>query len=432
MRCLVFLALCAACARASVKKAYDPCRCHDYVKFDNGAIWDRVNCCVPWIPRPAVEDLVKVDGIVYRRVNASYEQYSAFVVKQVEFPGEDSVLYNPDNQYTNLSCLAFSCRSASVYRNGSNHTCGGGLYPNGDCVEYDDPRDWFAPLCHNSTASKCVIWLPIDEITGGGWLTMLLVVVPVGGVFLLVALVYSAWGSICRSDDQDSGECIDLAMTLTWWVFMFVLTLVSVIALCRFNEWLASTQVDMDFVTYQTCIKECSQVADRSIDIAAVNQCDDRGVSCGGSMSTGSVVSCRSCQSHRSDWLNMVVFCQFLWAIIIYQWAAFFLYVLAIKARATWNSAIVWALLLPPLGVFIACALLTSTMALCGVHGLSAYFVPQGLASVHDIGLCWTICMCVWWAVFTLGKCIAVGRKALERRETRAVHASSVVCFCRQ
>ena len=426
MRCLLLL-VALRCACAATKKAYNACRCNDYEKFDNGTIWDRVNCCEPWVPRVVSDDLVKVDGVVYRRVNSSYEQYSAFVAKQVEFPGEDSVLYNADNQYTNLSCSAFSCRSVSVFRGGFDHVCGGGLYPNGDCVEYDAPRDWYAPLCHNSTAIKCVIWVPTRELTGGDWMKGLLVVVSVVGVLVLfVLLCVTIWSG----NDANSAGCVDLVMMITWWLFSFILSEITVIALCRLNEWLLLTEVDMDYITYQTCIRECSQFADTSINVARVNQCEDRGVSCGGALSAGAAVSCRSCQSHRSDWVNLVVFAWFLKALAIYHWGVFFMYTLAIRNRATWNGAVVWATLLPPLGVFIACAVLTSEMALYGVHGLSAYFMPLGLSSVYDIGLSWTICMCVWWAIFTLGKCIALGQKQVERRNVGAAAGNFVFCFC--
>jgi hypothetical protein len=72
---------------------------------------------------------------------------------------------------------------------------------------------------------------------------------------------------------------------------------------------------------------------------------------------------------------------------------------------------------------------LTSRMSLLGVNGLSAYFMPQGVSSVYGIGLGWTLCMCVWWAVFVLGKCIEMGKRHVERRD-EAVGAASVV-FCR-
>ena len=182
----------------------------------------------------------------------------------------------------------------------------------------------------------------------------------------------------------------------------------------------------MDYITYQTCIQECSQYADKSVDIARVNQCEDRGVSCGGALSEGAVVSCRSCQSHRTDWYDLVIFGGFLKGLAIYHWVVFFLYTIAIKTSRTWNMEVIWATLLPPLGAFIACAILTSKMALCGVHGLSAYFMLSGVSCIYDIGLGWTLCMGVWWAVFCLGKCVSSGQKACMKATLKLRQA---LCF---
>jgi hypothetical protein len=245
------------------------------------------------------------------------------------------------------------------------------------------------------------------------------VVLSVVGVLMLLGFGLS-------SRNSNAGR-VDYVVMTTWWVYAFIMSEITVIALCRLDGWLRWTEVDMDYITYQTCIRECSQYADRSVDIARVNQCEDRGVSCGGALSEGAVVSCRSCQSHRTDWYDLVIFGGFLKGLAIYHWVVFFLYTIAIKTSRTWHRGVIWATLLPPLGAFIACAILTSRMALCGVYGLSAYFTTLGVPSIYDIGLGWTLCMGIWWAVFCLGKCVSSGQKECEGH---AETAASLVFRC--
>jgi hypothetical protein len=83
--------------------------------------------------------------------------------------------------------------------------------------------------------------------------------------------------------------------------------------------------------------------------------------------------------------------------------------------------------MLPVLGIFNACAALTSMVGLCGVRRLSVYSLPFGRASVYDLGLAWTICSGVWWFIFTIAKAVSADNRRCARTPLTARYQPRVL-----
>ena len=391
---LLFLPL----ALASTVTYRDPCKCSDLSKYEAPYIWDRTNCCTPWTIRAATEEFATVDRVVYQRVagTVTYARYSDIAaMPQVDFPGSDAVLHDPNNTYTNLTCRDFACALVTVYRHGAN-SCP----VDDECLALEEAPDVQAPLCHNSSADKCVIWVPQPALTGAPWLVPLVVVLSVGGVF---ACVYQLCG-----ETLDGGHVV-------LWVYVFVLSEVAVPVVCFFDEWLARLEVDLDYVTYQTCVRECAMEADDYQKLAQLNQCADRGVSCDGIPTSDRLLPCTGCQAHARDWEFLLRYVTFVKSMLLAHW-------LVIIYLAKFHRACC-PVFLACLGMSIAWIVLVSVrLRWCGTYGLTALSSPYKAHSLWDLGMAWAVCGIVW----SMGFGLRTAKKQAEREGNDHPHAQLV------
>ena len=361
----------------------DPCKCGQNSLFENASIWDRKDCCSAWTLRPVTQEFETVAMVVYQRIadTAQFQRYSDAILQQVDFPGEDAVLNDENNQYTNYTCRGFACRRVVI-----NGTPG--------------PGDDQLPLCHNSTAPVCVVWVPIPPLTGGPWLVALVGLISVLGILDCFYTLLAA----CAVDSHD------LLAVLILWVYVFALSQITIPVVCRFDEWLAHTQVDRGYLTYQTCIRDCALESDKYQMLAELNQCADRGVSCDGIPANERLGPCRGCRAHTGDWNLAVMYVGFVKCAILAHWAA--LVGFTVSRR---TASMCGMLCAANLIVCVAWLTLTLTwMSWCGVYGLGEYSSPFGSHTLWATGMSWSVCGIVWSVLFGLSHVMAEGRREME------------------
>ena len=418
-----FLATC----HASTQKPYNPCYCRSLAKYDNGVIYDRVDCCANWTAREPVEPVVQVAGVVYRldRNQTRYELFSTILANQVDFPGEESVLYDPGNTYTNYTCRDFSCRRAVVHRNVSNATfqrCSS-LYDDGTCVDYSARFSPFLdpPLCHNSSSAlllKCAIWVPIPDPAPDAWLTGTIVIMSVLAALTLLAMI----SAVCL----DRASCLELYLLSFLLVYLLTLSLLTTTAVWRFERWMRLTEVDMGYATYHTCLIECAAKANTDLSLAQANQCDDLGLSCSGAPSAGDSISCRGCKDHSVDWLYIIAYNEFIQTAIIMKWVIMTLYAVGMLCGKTRNHGALFCVMLPYMVFVIMSGVLNGRVTIYGAHGMTQHSSPTGTPLIADLGMAWTICMSVWLFIFILGKAADIG----DVLEARHPNQGAELVFC--
>ena len=112
------------------------------------------------------------------------------------------------------------------------------------------------------------------------------------------------------------------------WLWLLPLSEVTIVAVMRFEEWIAGLRVDRAYVTYQTCLTQCGYAAETNERLAAANQCDDVSSSCTGAASEGRYRMCRSCLSVSDDWVNLVAYALMAKMSVAVAWVALAAYVI--------------------------------------------------------------------------------------------------------
>ena len=372
----------AGVAWASTKPHRNPCRCMTVAKVENGLVWDRGDCCSPWVKRNTTVSPLKVGGRVYKLVNGSlYKPYSETSgVRMVSFPGLEMVMYAPDNEYTNWTCAGWWCRPLLVVRNASSDVRCEAAFDNGDCVV--GAAQGVLPLCHNSTASPCVVWAPQPDITGGPWVVVLAVMIAA------VSSVVVVWSVM--SDD--------VCITVFLWLWLLPLSEVTIVAVMRFEEWIVGLQVDAAYVTYQTCMMQCGYAAEGNELLAATNQCDDVNTPCAGAPSSGRLSMCRSCSGASDDWMHLVEYAVMAKLSVAVAWGTLAWYVM-VRGR---SGRAFCVLFLPMLMMAVTWPVMLSRV---NVDLLAAYSSPlEGQQSLVDVGWAWFALSIVWCFMCGLGK----------------------------
>ena len=414
MRVLVLLLAVVCPALGSTKKPATGCNFWGREKVENGSLWLRPSGCSwdPWARSNATVAQILVNGRVYQRVNGAYVPYAESYFQTVEYPGEMAVLYDPNNLYTNWTCAGWNCRPVSVFRNGSGYRCDDET-EFGDCVAWNAKPDYYVPLCHNSSSLKCTIWVPMGSLTGGSDLAATQVVLTLSGLVYIV-------GVCCLAVNPDVAQRgIDTVMMTTMWVWTFILSEISMVVMGRFEEWVGRMQVDLDYVTYQTCVRQCALIAEKDANMAAWNQCADIGVPCRGAGLVGMVAPCRGCKDEAGDWHHMVEYALWMKLAVFYYWCLLVIYALFMHWRVTnkrwlvgsWFAAMVE--LVVGWGVFLT-RVTVETMA--------EYSSPfEGQNALMQVGWAWFGLSLAWLVVFWLGKFVAL----VQEKEQGVVGARS-------
>jgi len=247
MRVLCLL-LCLVCVAAKTQ-VYNPCNCMTRVKFESGVIYERVNCCSNWTVREPKQRVVTVAGVVYRlvknesNVNSSdyYVPFSTdLYTKQVEYPGEAVVLWDPNNQYTNYTCKHCFCHRVRVRREGGCDMGNSLVMAQENCevLFFDGGFGMDEPLCHNASANatECVIWVPSVMEGGDLVLNLFLGAVSLHTMILFVCVVHAG---IWRSNVS----MVDIWCMVFLLAFLFALSMATIVAIWRFGKWMALTEV---------------------------------------------------------------------------------------------------------------------------------------------------------------------------------------------
>ena len=236
-------------------------------------------------------------GVVVVRVDGTdpveYRSGRAQMAPQVEYMGEYASRNDPNNTYTNYTCARRHCRTVQVYRNGSGYICDdGGLEGDGTCIVRNAGRDDALPLCHNSSELACAFW-----VAGGfDWI----VIVPELTVFLVAMLVIAA---LCCWGRAPGVFCAAFVL--------IIMGTIGIMTAGQMLDFLGSTQVDLEYVSYQGCMRHCAiQTYDgRDRAFAMYNQCRDNNTECGTSIDMETQMRleyCYGCQAHKDAhvWLE--------------------------------------------------------------------------------------------------------------------------------
>ena len=248
-------------------------------------------------------------GMVVVRVDGTnpveYLPDNSTVEPQVEYPGGYDAMNNPNNRYTNYTCARRYCRMVRVYRSGSGYACADGqLDLDGTCYVKGMDRDDALPLCHNNTALACAFWEP----SSFDWV----VVVPELVVFL-VAMVGVVVAMFVRDKWWKWEEQRPASIFVLWSILaLTIIGTIGLIAAHQMLHFMADTQVDLQYVSYQGCRRHCDfQVIEpltRSAVFTQSNQCRDKGAECG-SIPAGQAEAktrleyCYSCQAQKDAYL---------------------------------------------------------------------------------------------------------------------------------
>ena len=270
-------------------------------------------------------------GVIVVRVDGTdpveYRSGRAQMAPQVEYMGEYASRNDPNNTYTNYTCARRHCRTVQVYRNGSGYICDdGGLEGDGTCVVRNADRDDSLPLCHNSSELACAFWVPGEF----DWI----VLAPELTVFLVAMLVF-AWLSYAR----DAPSVLFATFVLT------IMGTIGIITVGQMVDFLGSTQVDLEYVSYQGCMRHCNmQTYDDKIIFAISNQCKDNNTECkksGDPETQRRLEYCYSCQSHKDAhvWLE---YASQAGRAKVWFYAALLLVILLLDSFAEWMGYIAY------------------------------------------------------------------------------------------
>ena len=266
--------------------------------YDAPYLYIQKHRCGPLTRLGDAGEYAQLSSGVYKRVDGTnpleYMPHSAPLAPQVNFVGEFAAMNDPNNTYTNYTCAHRYCRMVQVYRNGSGYACdGGALDEEGTCYVRNTERNDSLPLCHNSSASACAFWTEAEF----DWNTA----VPELVVLAVVIIFVVVYSFVFR---PTLGEVAILRVGVV--IAMTVGGVIGIIAAGQMLDFLANTQVDREYISYQGCRRHCDTQSYYSSKFAKSNQCKDNNTECLSSSDSSTRMEleyCYSCQAHRGAYV---------------------------------------------------------------------------------------------------------------------------------
>ena len=216
-----------------------------------------------------------------------------FVLYQPDYP--PSIDF-PDQSYDNTTCAHRCCRKARMIT-ASNCT-----------------SDWKACAvadsngipCDANKTIGCSIWIPCDDETNQAFFG--------GFSFSVLFVIYCCFFVLpfIRAETPYSEVLIAIYILAS-----VIMSSIAPVDIAKYRQWRMDTQVDMDFISYQSCVQYCNGISN-DINTVANKYCGDRQYDAFlsqyfavfpadlnphlSSTCTRTAGYCDSCYEHRDDW----------------------------------------------------------------------------------------------------------------------------------
>jgi len=219
----------------------------------DGVYQKRSDCCAPWRDQPfeQLPTLLKVDEIVYLKDKYAkrFRNYVPVLPPQVEFPGINALASsNWTIKYDNTTCRNRCCRKATV------HTFDCGLDWQ-KCSILDRGESY--PPCTAESSGSCAAWVPCDINDLGRFFVVW------GFLFALSELYIFLYVCFLSPGEMNNGMFM-----FVWFFQVFVvISSLSLVSVFDYELWASQSQVDMEFISYQSCVAYCNSNKD---DVALI------------------------------------------------------------------------------------------------------------------------------------------------------------------
>ena len=317
-------------------------------RIQNGVYQTLANCCAEWVSTAfdAVSEYIIVNGIMYYKnyVTKTLDPYAPSLSPQMPFPGLDSTSMA---SYDNTTCAGRCCRRAMLITEPSRTPGCADNWKN--CVSETADADRL-PACTNATAeSNCLVWVPCDPNDRYDfWIACV--------IFTCMGLLPTMTSCFVKGYAPDPFTAYKLSIIPTrpenerWLpvVPYWVLIVISLLVASDYQQWKASTEVSMQYISYQSCVDYCNGVEDDgyvtryrfcaenytaahayAIWPADMNPLLSHG-GCPNILEIDTnMIFCTTCLAHENDWIHLdqaVVFllcqCYITWPLIMVAYYA--------------------------------------------------------------------------------------------------------------
>ena len=220
----------------------------------------------------------------------------------IDFPGLAALALNGSIRYDNNTCSGRCCKKAVLNKKPIKPRCDDWK----SCAVLNSTSDY--PPCTAAATTdwtRCTAWVPCDmkdqNYISPIYITLLSFLLCCY-IFLVYAFIPMKWQSI----------------TFCFWLVYFIVY--TVVILCAvssaqgFLVWIGTTEVNMDYIAYQSCVDYCNQnenvVMDKFCNDVGPNPyalfpADNNTHLAGGACPSSDAdenVYCASCLDHTSDW----------------------------------------------------------------------------------------------------------------------------------
>ena len=317
-------------------------------RIQNGVYQTLANCCAEWVSTAfdAISKYILVNGIMYYKNYATktLEPYVPSLSPQMPFPGLDSTSMA---SYDNTTCAGRCCRRATLITEPSRTPGCADNWKN--CVSETANADHL-PACTNATAeSNCLVWVPCDPNDRYDfWIACV--------IFTCMGLLPTMTSCFVSGYARDPFTVYELGIISArpangqWFhvIPYWALIVVSLLVASDYQQWKASTEVSMQYISYQSCVDYCNSV-EGDADVTIYKFCAENYTAahayaiwpadmnpllsqegCPDLFEISSnMIFCTSCLAHENDWIHLdqaVVFllcqCYITWPLITVAYCA--------------------------------------------------------------------------------------------------------------
>jgi len=284
----------------------------------DGVFMTRNDCCSPWQSHPfdSMPDPFDFYGTTYFKDFKTRQlvQYTPQLPPQYDFPGISALaLSNWTFPYDNTTCTARCCRKATV----TTTECGLDWRPCATLHTADS-----LPPCSGESTGQCATWVPCDINDRKSLFADLGSLLTLSGIYVIFLSYILIWKDSVNKFTRFKAYRSWYGILFTVFMVMSSFALVSV---SDYEQWASQTEVDMKFISYQSCVAFCNNYQDDTGVIENklcadppnpqyalfpedFNQHYNNATGCASGDAVGlydPVYYCRSCQAHVDDWQSL-------------------------------------------------------------------------------------------------------------------------------
>lgn len=222
-----------------------------------GVYMARPNCCAQW-QTPAFDSLpdpLVIGGTTYYKDHQRFFEYTTNPPPQHEFPGISALaLSNWTLPYDNTTCKDRCCRRAIV--NTPTAECEFDWRQCAKLIQKGDPNP---QPCSSEINEQCATWVPCDVNDRGSLFVELISPLLMSAVYMAFLVYVLIVNRRPKTDFfQPDFKAYRPFFGGLFLVFI-IMSLFALAAVSDYEQWLSQTEVNLEFVSYQSCVAYCNR-----------------------------------------------------------------------------------------------------------------------------------------------------------------------------